>query len=227
MKIRLEKIISSQNNLSRKQVKKLIQLGNVLVNDKIEKNPSLKIDPLINKVIFNNKIIEYKEFIYIALNKPKKYICATKDNFQPTILELVNEYSHFNLHIAGRLDKDTTGLVLLTNDGNWSYKLKGPKANIEKEYEVTLKHNLTKSMIKQLQGEIILDNKILKPIKIIQKEINTCNIILSEGKYHQIKRMFHLVDNEVVELNRIRIGRLRLEDLDIAIGEWKEINDNY
>ncbi len=227
MKIRLEKIISSQNNWSRKQTKKSIQLGNILVDNKIERDPSLKIDPLISKIIFDGKVVVYKEFVYIALNKPKNYLCATKDNFQSTILELIDEYSHLNLHIVGRLDKDTTGLVLLTNDGIWSHKLKSPKINVEKEYEVTLKNNLTELAIKKLQGKIILDNKILKPIKIIPKQPNTCNVILTEGKYHQIKRMFHMVDNEVIELNRIRIGKLELKDLNIAIGEWKEINNNF
>ena len=226
MNIRLEKMISSQNNWSRKQVKKEIKMGKVLVDNKIQKDPSFKINPLINEVIFNQEKIEYKEFVYIVLNKPKNYVCATKDNFQATVMELIDQYSNLKLHIVGRLDKDTTGMVLLTNDGEWSHKLKSPKANIEKEYEVVLKHDFTESMLIKIQSEMILDNKILKPIKIIKNEKNKCNIILTEGKYHQIKRMFHMVDNEVIELNRIRIGKLNLKELELEIGDWKEIDEN-
>jgi 16S rRNA pseudouridine516 synthase len=117
MKKRLEKIISSQNNLSRKEIKKEIKIGNVLVDGQIQKDPAFKINPLINKIVFKNEEIEYQEFIYIVLNKPKNYVCATKDKDQSTIMDLINRYNNFDLHIVGRLDKDTTGIVLLTNDG--------------------------------------------------------------------------------------------------------------
>lgn len=226
MKIRLEKFISSQNFGSRNCVRKSIKSKKVSVNGKITIDYSLKIDPLIDKVKFDNKIIEYKKFIYIALNKPKSYICATKDYLNKTVIELIDGYQDFNLQIVGRLDKDTTGLVLLTNDGDWSHKLKAPKSNTQKEYEVTLKNKLTKMMIEKIQSEFILDNKTLKPIIFIKKSDNKCNIILTEGKYHQIKRMFHLIGNEVIELNRIRIGEFKLEDFKIKIGEWKEIDIN-
>ncbi len=226
MKKRLEKIISSQNNLSRKEIKKEIKIGNVLVDGQIQKDPAFKINPLINKIVFKNEEIEYQEFIYIVLNKPKNYVCATKDKDQSTIMDLINRYNNFDLHIVGRLDKDTTGIVLLTNDGQWTHELKSPKKNVEKEYEVVLKNNLTEEMIINIQAEMKLDNKILKPIKITNNVMNKCNITLTEGKYHQIKRMFYNVGNEVVELNRIRVGNLKLNDLNLLIGEWKDIDKN-
>ncbi|MGL5617746.1 MAG: pseudouridine synthase [Metamycoplasmataceae bacterium] len=226
MKIRLEKFISSQNFGSRNQVKKMIKAKRIKVDYKIVDDYSFKIDPHINKVLIDNKIIDYKDFIYIVLNKPKGYVCANKDKLNKTVFDLINKYENTNLHIVGRLDKDTTGLVLLTNDGDWSHKLKSPKSNTEKEYNVLLMNKLTNEMVVKIQSNIILGNKILKPIRFLKTSDNSCNVILTEGKYHQIKRMFHFVGNEVLELNRSRIGKFRLEDLKIKIGAWKEININ-
>lgn len=224
MKMRLEKFMASQNFGSRSEVKKIIKSGDVFVDNQQILDPAFKVDPNQNKISFNNEIIEYKKFLYIALNKPKNYVCASKDNLHSTVLDLVEQYQNFDLHIVGRLDKDTTGLVLLTNDGVWSHKLKSPKSNTEKEYEVTLEKPLDKLMIEKIQSKLILDNKILKPIKFKQTEANKCNVILTEGKYHQVKRMFHLIGNEVTELNRIRIGNFQLKDFNLKPGKWKEIN---
>lgn len=227
MKIRLEKFMSSQNFGTRSEVKKIIKLGYVMVDKKTISNPSFKLDPLTCKVAVNNKDVEYQKYIYIALNKPKNYVCASNDNLHMTIFDLIDSnYKNANLHIVGRLDKDTTGLVIITNDGNWSHKLKSPKSNTEKEYEVVLGKPLTELMIEKIKSQLVLDNKILKPIKFKKTGLNTCNIILTEGKYHQVKRMFHLIDNEVIELNRIRVGDFRLKELNILIGEWREINVN-
>ncbi|MGL5205746.1 MAG: pseudouridine synthase [Metamycoplasmataceae bacterium] len=226
MKMRLERFISSQNFGTRSYVKKIIKSKRVQVDGIIVEDYSLKIDPLINKISIDDVIIKYKEFIYIALNKPKDYICANKDNLNKTVFDLINKYKNGNLHIVGRLDKNTTGLVLLTNDGDWSHKLKSPKSNTEKEYNVILKNKITDEMIRKIKSDIVLDNKVLKPIKFIQTGDYSCNVILTEGKYHQVKRMFHLVDNEVIELNRSRIDKLNLKELNIKIGEWKEIDIN-
>ncbi|MGL4252091.1 MAG: pseudouridine synthase [Metamycoplasmataceae bacterium] len=226
MKIRLEKFISSQNFGSRNHVRKIIKSRRVQVDGIIVDDYALKIDPSINTILIDDKIIQYKKFIYIALNKPKDYICANKDNFNKTVFDLIDKYESSNLHIVGRLDKNTTGLVLLTNNGDWSHKLKSPNSNTEKEYNVVLKKKLTDEMIRKIQSEIVLDNKILKPIKFIKTSDNSCNVVLTEGKYHQVKRMFHFVGNEVIELNRTRIGKFNLEKLNIKIGQWKEINAN-
>lgn len=222
MKIRIEKILLSQNFGTRKEVKSIIKKGFVFVNGNIIKDCSLKVDPIIDKLIVNDKEVKYKEFIYIALNKPKDYICATKDNNERTVMTLLEKYKNIKLHIVGRLDKDTTGLVILTNDGNWSHNLKSPKSNTEKEYEVVLKKPLNDLMVKKINSEFYLDNKKLKPIIFKQTSLTTCNIILTEGKYHQVKRMFHLIDNEVLNLKRIRIGNIKLNDLDIIEGKTKE-----
>ncbi|MGL6125181.1 MAG: pseudouridine synthase [Metamycoplasmataceae bacterium] len=226
MKIRLEKFMSSQNFGSRNQVKKIIKSKRVSVDGEIIIDYSFKIDPSSNQVKLDNKVIDYKKFIYIMLNKPKGYVCATKDNFNKTVIELVDKHNNLNLHIVGRLDKDTTGLVILTNNGEWSHKLKSPKSNTEKEYHVTLKDKLSNEMVKKIQSEIILDNKVIKPIKFNQITDNECRVILTEGKYHQIKRMFNFIGNEVIELNRIRIGTFKLDNFNIGLGEWKEIDIN-
>jgi len=155
--------------------------------------------------------------------EPKNYVCANKDNLHLTIFDILSNYKNIVLRIVGRLDKDTTGLILLTNDGNWSHNLKAPKSNIEKEYEVILRNPISNLMIEKINSELILDNKKLKPIIFLQTGFNTCNIILNEGKYHQIKRMFHLVNNDVLELKRIRIGEFKLEEFNLLEGEWKKI----
>lgn len=225
MKMRLEKLLSSQGIGSRNIVKQYIKYQNVLVNNKIIIDPGYKVDTLLDDIIFNGEKIIYKEFLYIALNKPKGYVCATKDNLNPPVLELIDENLRKNLHIVGRLDKDTTGLVLLTNDGKWSHDLKAPKKCIEKEYHVTLKETLTDAMIISLLSPMKLDDKLLKPVKIKKISSNEASIILIEGKHHQIKRMFNIVGNEVIELNRIRIGKLKLSDLNLREGNFKEIDN--
>lgn len=222
MNIRLDKFLSSQNLGTRKEVKEIIKNNKIFVNGDIVRDGGLKINTLTDEVKVNNIAITYKAFIYIVLNKPKGYICAATDNKNKTIMELLDTYKNIKLHIVGRLDKDTTGLVILTNDGNWSHNLKSPKSNTEKEYEVVLKKPLSDLMVEKINSELYLDNKKLKPIIFKQTSLTTCNIILTEGKYHQVKRIFHLIDNEVLNLKRIRIGNIKLSDLNIIEGKAKE-----
>ncbi|MDK2819845.1 MAG: rRNA pseudouridine synthase [Mycoplasmataceae bacterium] len=223
MKIRLDKFLSSQNIGTRSTITKQLKLKKVVVNNQIIQQGSFKIDPELDRVLFDNNIINYCNFIYIAMNKPQNYICANKDKSKQTIIDLIKEPFANSLHIVGRLDIDTTGLVLLTNNGSWTHSLKSPNANIEKEYEVTLKDDITDEMLIKLKSDIFLDNKLLKKVRIEKIYKNTCNIILTEGKYHQIKRMFHYVNNEVIKLKRIRIGIFNLENLNIKEGEWTKI----
>lgn len=223
MKIRLDKFLSSQNIGTRRAITKQLRLKKVVVNNEIIQQGSFKIDPKLDKVLFNNNVIKYSHFIYIAMNKPKNYICANKDKTKQTIIDLIKEPFAKSLHIVGRLDIDTTGLVLLTNDGGWTHSLKSPNSNIEKEYEVILRNDITQVMLTNLKSDIFLDNKLLKKVKIEKIHKNKCHIILTEGKYHQIKRMFHYVGNEVIKLKRIRIGEFYLKNLNIKEGEWTRI----
>ena len=218
--MRLDKFISNNSAFSRNEASKIIRSGNVKVNDQIIKDTSFCVDENSDIIIVYNKIINYQKYHYIILYKPKGYICSNSNIDGISILNLIDEPSIKNLHIVGRLDKDTTGIVILTNDGGFTHNLKNPKYNIEKEYEVTLKKTFTNQMYNTLKSGIKLDGKILKPFKIHNVNDNKLNIILTEGKHHQIKRMFSAVNNEVIDLKRIRIANLLLNNFDLNEGEY-------
>ncbi len=222
MKIRLDKFLTSQRNWTRSQVKPWIKSKRVFVNGISQQDPGFKINPTLDKVEFNHEEIKFQKHVYIALNKPKGFVCANKDNLHKTVFDIVSDYSHRKLFVVGRLDKDTTGLVILTDDGQWAHDLKSPKSNTEKEYFVTLRNNVKTSDVKVFKGPMYLDDKPLKPAFIKNIEKNMCNVILSEGKFHQVKRMFHKVNNEVIELHRTRIKDIDLAKLMLKIGEYKE-----
>ena len=224
--MRLDKFISNNSIYSRKEVNKFIRKKLVKVNEQIIIDPAFKLSLENDIVKINEHIIENNNLLYIVLNKPKGYVCSNNDNDGISALNLINEAYVKNLHFIGRLDKDTTGLILLTNDGNFTHEIKSSKYKIEKEYEVILKYEFVDSMKKTLEQKIFLDNKELKPFKILNINKNKVNIILIEGKYHQIKRLFNIVENPVVELTRIRIGNLLLKDLNLKEGQYKIIDHN-
>ncbi|TCG11363.1 pseudouridine synthase [Mycoplasma marinum] len=222
MKIRLDKFLTQEGIGSRSQVKTYIKSKRVFINGIPQKDPKFKVDISTDKVEFNHKEVKYQEFIYIALNKPKGYVCANKDNVSSTVFDLIPGYEHRNLFVVGRLDKDTTGLVLITDDGQWAHKLKSPKSNTDKEYFVTLREELTENQLKAFQKPMTLDDKKLKPGKIKKLDKYTCNVILSEGKFHQVKCMFHKINNNVIELHRTRIKDMELINFKIKQGEFVE-----
>ena len=178
-----------------------------------------------DKIEFLNKEIKIDQKIYIVLNKPGGFICSNSNHDGISILNLIDENYIKGIHIVGRLDKDTTGIVLITNDGDFTHQIKNPKYKIEKEYEVTLEKEFTQDMYKIIfEQEIKLDGKKLKPFVITNINKNTLNITLIEGKYHQIKRIFSIVKNPVIKLKRIRIGNMNLNKLNIKEGEYIKIN---
>ena len=211
--MRLDKFIANNTFYSRKEVNKIIRKKMVLVNDKIIIEAAYKIDVLNDIVKINDLVISNKE-----------YICSNSDKEVQSVLNLIEENNWKNLHIIGRLDKDTTGLVLITNDGQFTHKIKNNKYHVEKEYEVVLEKEFTKEMFEELQKDIVLDGKKLKPFQILNINRNKLNIILTEGKYHQIKRLFAVVKNSVIDLKRIRVGKINLYDLNLDEGEYLEID---
>lgn len=224
MKIRLDKFIANNTTYTRTQVCKLIKQNIVYVNNQIVNDNSLKINPEQDVVNINDRLIQPLKNVYIAFNKPKGFLSTTSFyEEKPSVLELINGYDAYELHIIGRLDLDTTGLILITNDGDYTHHLKNPKFNIEKEYEVLLKKPLDNNMLKKLNQPLKMDGKTLKPFKITNINENKLNITITEGKYHQIKRIFEMIGNQVIELNRIRIGNLRLDKLNLKPSEYCEI----
>ena len=219
---RLDKFISNNTNYSRKNTKKIINLKKVTINDFVVTDETIKINPEKDVIKINDEIIGKKSFVYIALNKPKGYVCSNSNIEGLNVFELILE-NHKNLHTIGRLDKDTTGLVILTNDGSFTHFIKSPKNEIEKEYQVWLEKPFEKNMFDKLNQDIYLDGKKIKKFKIKNIDQNKLNIILYEGKYHHIKRIFKIVNNPVIKLNRIRINKLSLENLNLELGKYKYI----
>ena len=211
--MRIDKFFSDLALFTRSEINKVLANNRVKVNGKIVKKSNFNINENLDKIELDDKIIEYRKFIYCLIYKPSGYITATEDKQEKTIYELLPDYFiRKNVMPIGRLDKDTTGLLLLTNDGELCHKLTSPKHNIEKEYSFTLIQDINKNDIELLQqGKVVLkDGTTLKPCKIIMKNNTQGNIIITEGKYHQIKRMFGAVGNKIIELKRIREGKLVL-----------------
>lgn len=219
---RLDKIMSEQTYYTRSEIKKLISKGTVFVNGEQAKKPETKYDEENISIKINDKEIEVNKHIYLLLNKPKGYISATEDTTQKTVLDLIpDKYKNRNLFPAGRLDKDTTGLVLITDDGEFAHNILAPRRHVKKEYEVTLDIPVTQAMVEGFKDGVNLIDGACKSAELIITGEYTANVIITEGRYHQIKRMFGCFGAKVVELNRICIGNLYLPK-DLKLGEFKE-----
>ena len=219
--MRLDKFLSNSGFGSRKDVKQLIKKKLVTVNDKIVTKSDLNINPLTDSIKYDNELIEYKEFHYFLLNKPKGYLSATEDNKQNTVLDLLPEYSYLNLFPVGRLDKDTTGTLLITDDGQLAHSLLSPKKHVDKIYIATLDKDIPPSIIKSFEEGIILDNELTLPAKLEIISSNVGKVTLHQGKYHQVKRMFSSFGLEVIELDRIQFSFLNVNDL--PLGKYREL----
>ena len=221
---RLDKIIVSQGKYSRSEVKKLALQGKITVDGEVIKKSDFKVDKEISKIFINGELLNVKEHLYLILNKPKGYVSATEDTKEKTVLELVPDYLfRKNLFPAGRLDKDTTGLMIITDDGNLAHNILAPKKHIRKIYEVTLDVPVTKDMVNKFAEGINLNDGECKPGILEITGEYTCKVTITEGRYHQIKRMFGCCSAKVLELNRICMGNLFLPD-DLKKGECRELS---
>lgn len=220
---RLDKIIVSQTEYSRKDVKKLVSQKRVKVDGEIVFKSDIKVDVDKNIISIDDRQINIKQQVYLILNKPAGYISATEDRTQATVLDLIDEkYSHRELFPAGRLDKDTTGLMIITDDGKFAHDILSPKKHVSKTYEVTIDIPVNEDMIKEFKEGIDLnDGKCKTAIMEITGEYSS-KVILTEGRYHQIKRMFGCFGAKVVKLHRIKMGNLELPD-DLKVGESREL----
>lgn len=222
---RIDKIISEQTNYSRKEIKKMISQGLVLVNDISVQKAEDKFDEENIKIKLNGNELEIRKHIYLILNKPKGFVSATEDREQKTVLDLVPEkYKTRVLFPAGRLDKDTTGLMLITDDGEFSHNILSPRKHVKKEYEVTLDNPVTDEMVEGFREGVKLNDGECKSAILEKTGEYTANVTITEGRYHQIKRMFGCYGAKVIELNRICIGNLYLPK-DLGLGEIKEASE--
>lgn len=225
--MRIDKYVSRQiSGMSRKDVKALCKKGEITVNGAVVKSSNQKIAVGRDRVSVYGEEIVYKKNIYIMLNKPQGYVCSTRDGKSPTVLELVPaELYREGLFPAGRLDKDTEGFVLLTDDGMLSHKMLSPKSHVEKKYYVELRNPVEEYYVNEFEKGMVIDGgDICLParIELIPENSNVCYVYLKEGMYHQVKRMFKKLSNEVVYLKRVKIGGLELDE-SLKPGECLEL----
>lgn len=228
--MRLDKLLANMGYGSRKDVKKLLKEKQVTVNDKIIKDGKIHVDPDNDLIQVNGETVIYKEYIYLLMNKPQGVISATFDTREKTVVDLLEKEDQlFEPFPVGRLDKDTEGLLLLTNDGELGHRLTTPKSEIEKNYYAEIQGVVTESDIETFKQGIVLDDGYTcKPakLKIIKSaDISEIEVIITEGKFHQVKRMFEAVGKKVVYLKRIRMGKLELDET-IALGTYRELNED-
>lgn len=218
--MRLDKFLANMGVGTRSEVKQLLKKGSVKVNQNIVKLPKLHVNPNSDEIMVNDEVVSYIDKVYIMLNKPKGYISATEDEVHPTIIDLIPEYAHLNIFPVGRLDKDTEGLLLVTNDGQFNHEVMNPNKHVSKTYEVYSKHPITQFDIDKFKSGIELSDGKLKPAILKKVDNYVSYVTIYEGKYHQVKRMFHSIENEVLELKRIKIAQLEL-DHNLDLGSYR------
>ena len=224
--IRLNKYIAECGICSRRKADILIESGKVLVNDIVIKDLGVKIDDTKDQVKVDGKTISKEDkFVYIMLNKPKGYVTTNSEQFgRKSVLDLID--TDYRIFPIGRLDMNTEGLLLLTNDGEFANKLMHPKNKVEKTYIANVKGNITKEKIENLRNGVDIGGYITKPakVRIISKYKNEIGIKISEGKNRQVRKMCEAVGLKVINLKRISIGKLNLGNL--KIGEYRYLNKN-
>lgn len=229
---RLDKLIASMGQYSRKDVKKLVRDGLVAVDGAAVKSADLKCDPSVQVITVNGQVFSYEKDVYLMLNKPAGVVTATKDSINQTVMDLLpSEYRGRELFPVGRLDKDTEGLLLITNDGELSHRLLSPGRHVDKEYLVSVEGPLDETIVNAFaDGVQLSDGSLCMPatLKILdtcvkkspetgadleREVVVTCaDVVIQEGMYHQIKRMFGVFQRPVLSLKRIRMGSLKLDE---------------
>jgi 16S rRNA pseudouridine516 synthase len=226
--MRLDKLLANMGFGSRKDVKQLVKSKRVVVNDIVAKDSGMNVDPNRDIVLLDGEKVEYKPFVYLMMNKPPGVISATEDKYDQTVIDLLApEFSHYNPFPVGRLDKDTEGLLLLTNDGQLAHQLLSPKKDVIKTYYAKILGRVTEEdVVAFSKGVILEDGYQTKPAVLTvltRGDISEIEVNITEGKFHQVKRMFEAIDKKVLYLKRLRMGELALDE-NLALGEYRELN---
>ncbi|MDE7095678.1 MAG: rRNA pseudouridine synthase [Anaeroplasmataceae bacterium] len=220
--MRLDKLLAHMGYGSRKEVKTFIRKGYVLVNGETVYDDDAKVDEENDEILILNESVEYQKQIYLLLNKPKGYVSATFDPKEPTVLDLIEE-NQKGLFPVGRLDKDTTGFLLITNDGKLAHELLSPKHHVAKTYELTFTGEFKETYLEQFKEGIVLeDGYLCKPADFTLLEPHKGRITIYEGKFHQIKRMMQALGMEVTSLKRLSFGNLELPK-DLEEGKYRPL----
>ena len=223
--MRLDKMISSTGIASRSQIASAVRGGRVTVDGVVARKADMQVDPDAVRVVYCDTPVCYRKFTYIMLNKPEGYVSATEDSKLPTVIELLpEELRKIGLFPCGRLDKNTLGLMLLTNDGDTSHRLLAPKSHVAKTYAFRLKFPLSDADIAALESGVDIGGYMTAPCSVVRDGEKEGRITLTEGKYHQIKLMMEAVHNQVTYLERISFGPLVL-DAALRRGEWRYLDD--
>ncbi|MBD8069041.1 pseudouridine synthase [Bacillus sp. PS06] len=227
--MRIDKLLANRGYGSRKEVKKLLKSGIVKVNNKPVKDGSAHFNPTEDTVTIHGEVIEYKEFIYLMLNKPPGVISATEDSMHETVIDILElDDAVYNPFPVGRLDKDTEGLLLITNDGGLTHQLLSPKKHVPKTYFAVIEGEVTTDDVMSFHEGVVLDDgyKTMPAKLVIQKSGLTSDIevTIMEGKFHQVKRMFESVGKRVIYLKRLSMGPLQLDE-SLELGEYRELTN--
>ena len=228
-KMRVDKLLSNVGVASRAELKKYCKQGLISVNGKVINNPGVQVDSENDDVRFNGVKIVYREFVYIMLNKPDGYISATYDKYDPIVLDLIDQsYLVFEPFPVGRLDKDTEGLLVLTNDGQLAHRVLSPKKHVPKTYYAKIQGKVTEEDILAFEKGVILDDgyeTMPSQLKILKSDdMSEIELTIHEGKFHQVKRMFESVGKKVVYLKRLSMGKLKLDE-SLGLGEYRELTE--
>ncbi|WP_413107565.1 pseudouridine synthase [Thomasclavelia sp.] len=227
--MRLDKLLANYGIGTRKEVKSYIRKGFVEVNGVVIKKDDSKVDYQKDTITFDGEIIEYRPYVYLMLNKPQGYVSATKDNVHPTVIDLIIGYENYDLFPVGRLDIDTEGLLLITNDGDFSHKLMAPSRNHAKLYFAEVEGIMDEKDVDTFKKGIVLDTgyqcKSAK-LNIIEVGNNCCRVEIEvfEGKFHQVKKMVEACGKRVTFLKRLKIKNLSL-DRSLELGDFRELTD--
>lgn len=225
--VRLDKYISQALGVTRQEAKQLIKKGAFSQSEMILKKADEKIDPDMSPILYQGRPIVYQEYVYYMLNKPQNVVSATMDNLHKTVIELINDSIHKDLFPVGRLDIDTEGLLLITNDGELGHRITSPAKHVDKVYYVKVTGELSEETIQRFkEGLDIGEKNLTKPAKLeivfTSPKESEAKVTISEGKFHQVKRMFLSCGHEVTYLKRIKMGTLALDEK-LMLGEYREL----
>lgn len=227
--IRLDKYLADMGCGTRQEVKKFIRSGQVFVDGIVVKKPETKVEQTVQEVFLNGEKVGYESFEYYMLNKPAGVISATEDQSCQTVVDLIKDKKRKDLFPVGRLDKDTEGLLLITNDGALAHRLLSPKKHVDKCYFARICGKVTEEDVRSFENGVNIGSQeqpeITMPGKleiITSDDISKIRLTIQEGKFHQVKRMFQAVGKEVIYLKRLRMGTLILDE-NLGIGEYRPL----
>ncbi|MBU3146393.1 pseudouridine synthase [Clostridium sp. CF012] len=227
---RIDKILSNLGHGTRKEVKGLLKKGKVEIDGIIASDSAMKIDPDKAVIKVSGEEINYRKYIYLIMNKPSGVVSATVDNHDETVIDLLDhEYHSFNPFPIGRLDKDTVGLLLITNDGELNHKLIAPKNHVDKVYYAEINKFIDEKDIATFKKGVVIDDgyKCMPAVlEVLNANENGSEVMVTiqEGKFHQVKRMFESVDKKVVFLRRVSFGPLKLDE-NLQEGQYRELSE--